>query len=132
MSSYEHTNNVLQSMNILAMEQQDYAKARYFAQKQGALAQLFEMGKYRQYSPMLEIAMAEKNEQEILEITEKLLKYSGDIGAFANARLYADMKFKEIPQDFTKEIKQSLIESFRNETKLDFLKDNPKWREILK
>ena len=132
LSSYQMVSTVLRSMYILAMKDEDKEKAHLLAEKQQKLAGIFEMGKYHEISCMLEWVTSEKNEAETIEVMEQMLESVGQINDFTKSELYRHMNFKEVNENFSKELYENLLECFRDEETFGYMKDNSRWLNLIK
>lgn len=131
-SSYQTVSCVLYSISRLAVEEGDLERAHWLAQKEGPLADMFEMGEYHAYSCALDLAVSEKAAERTVEITRKLLGSLDSMYSFASSPLYSHMSFKEPEKQFSAELKIRLLKIFQEEEQYDFLKGNPQWEELLK
>lgn len=133
LSGYQMASIVLHSIFMLAMKEGNMEKARQLVDKQQQLAKLFEMGRYNEVSAKLELAVAEKNVEETLEIMKQLLESADTCVDWVNSSLYEHMEFLKKPkEDFLPALKKSLIETFRNdEESFGFLKEDRRYQELI-
>ena len=127
---YQVLSRALQMLCHLALEDGDLKKARLFADKLGALAGCFEMGKYYEAAPGFEIAVLEKDAETVVRIVQEMLSGLEQIGSFSENSLYEHMDFKEVSEEFREEMKKSLLDAFQDEEKFGFLKGNQRWEEL--
>lgn len=120
----------LSNLYLLSMEEQNLVKAHLFTDKQQELAKLFEMGKYHEVSCRLDLATAEKDVDTILDTMEAMLLSLDDISGFTNSSLYEHMEFKKTSSTFSEELKQNLLNCFRDKDTYGFLEDNERWKSI--
>lgn len=118
-----------QELYMLAMEAKDTARARMLADKQCALAELFEMGEYQALAPRLELTLAERDPDTAIVLLEKLLESAPTLGGFARSPLYAHMTFKSMDPAFYDGVRESLL-SVADEDTGAFLRDDPRWRAL--
>lgn len=118
-------------MIVMAVEEKDITRARYFARKEGALAGVLESGKYHEYSPMLDVVCAEKNVTETYQIVEQLLKNVDTICDFTKSKLYEHMTFSEPNGVFFQELKEKLLEGFRDKDKFEYMSGNADWEKLI-
>ena len=85
------------------------------AQKQKELAKCFEMGRYHEVLSGFDLAMREKDADTVIFIVEEMLSSVEHIGDFRKSFLYEHMDFKEAAEDFVKELKETLLKSFRDD-----------------
>ena len=130
-AGYQNLNMTLNDINLLALEDNDLEKAHRIVGKMQVLANLFEFGEYHAVSPALELATLEKNEAETLRIMERMLTNLESIYGFTKSPLYAHMTFKKPDSSFISEIREDLINGFRDEETYAFLKDNQRWRRLV-
>lgn len=131
-SEYQTLNLAISLMTAMAIEKGDIREARYLAEKMGKVAGVFEMGKYRECSPLLEIACAEKNVLETYQVVEQLLNGEDSLFDFEKSRLYRHMCFKRPEGSFTENLKEKLYEGFRDEESFGYMKGNEAWEELIR
>lgn len=129
-SAYQVLSGTLSGMYRLAIQENDRKRAHMLVGKQKELAGCFEMGKYYEICGMLDMATYEKDEETILETAKKMLFSVEEIDSFRRAPLYEHMEFKEISDEFKAEMKENLLQCFRDEKSYGFLKDNKEWQEL--
>lgn len=130
---------LFQSCNLLAMtfqqlyaqavEANDTARARMLADKQCALAELFEMGEYQALAPKLELTLAERDPDKATALLEKLLESVPTLDGFARSPLYAHMTFKSVDPAFYDGVRESLLSTADEDTGA-FLRDDPRWKVL--
>jgi transcriptional regulator with XRE-family HTH domain len=130
-AGYQNLNMAFHDIYILAMEENDLNKAHILVDKMQKLAHLFEFGEYHEVSPALELATLEKKESETLHIMERMLTNLESLCAFTKSSLYSHMDFKAIDDEYLTEVREGLMEGFRDEQTYAYLKDNQRWRELL-
>lgn len=131
-SDYGRASMALAGMYTLALRSGDLERANRFAEKQGELARCFEMGKYCEVSSGLEIAALKKDADATLAIMEELLSNVEQIGSYRNAPLYEHMEFREPKEEFLAELKEKILNCFRDEEVFGFLKEDSRWQELVK
>ena len=130
-AGYQSLNMTLNSINLLAIEDNDLVKAHRIIEKMQIMANLFEFGEYHAVSPALELATLEKNEAETLRIMERMLTNLESIYAFTKSPLYSHMTFNEPDSSFISEVREDLMNGFRDEETYAFLKGNQRWRKLV-
>lgn len=130
-SDYGRVSLELHGMYMLALQSDDRVRAHRFADKQQELAKCFEMGKYYEVSGGLELAALEKDADASVAIMEEMLSGVEHIGDFSKAQLYEHMDFKEANAEFLAEIKQNLLNCFREEESFGFLKNDERWQKLV-
>ena len=88
-------------MTGLALEVGDIQEAPYLAEKMGAIAGIFEMGKYHECASMLDVVCAEKNVEETYHIVEQLLTSVDSLCEIQKSRLFQHIKFNDQKSSFT-------------------------------
>lgn len=130
-SEYHTLNFAFSLMIAMAIEEGDIPKAHYFASKAGKMANDFEMGKYHEYSSMLDVVCAEKNIAETNHVVEQLLKNVDSLLDFCKSKLYQHMSFREPDSSYTANLKEKLVEGFREEESFGYMKGNEDWEELI-
>ncbi len=131
-SDYQKASLELHGMYMLALQDDDRKRAHRYIDKQKELARCFEMGKYYEVSCGLELATLEKDADAVVAVMKDMLSSVERIRDFTNTPLYEHMDFKEIRDEFIAEIKENLLKCFRDEESFGFLKNDERWRELVK
>ena len=71
---------------------------------------------------MLNIVCAKKDVKGTYQIVEQLLESVDSLYGFLRSKLYRHKKFKDTDGSYLQVIKEKLLESFRNEEDLSFMK----------
>lgn len=130
-SGYQMMSVVLHSIYMLKMQENDREKAHMLVEKQKQLAQVFDMGEYHGISAELELAVVERNADKTIAIAEKMLASIKEIGAFRKSSLYEHMAFQPLREEFLTNLKQNLLENFRDEETFGFLVDDKRWKKLI-
>ena len=72
------------------------------------------MGKYNECAAMLNVVTAENNVEGTFQVAKQLLNNVDTICDFQESQLYKHMKFQEVENPYTEEMKKELLEGFRN------------------
>ena len=132
-SGYNMSSMVMHSIYMLAMEEGNVAKAGQMVEKQQQLAKLFEMGRYNAVSTKLEWSVARKAVEETLEAMEQMLDSVDTFAEWTTSSLFEHMEFRKAPrEEFLATLKKNLLENFRDEETFGFLKENERYRELVK
>ncbi len=129
-SDYQRVSMELQGMYMLAVEDGDMKKAHMLANKQKEFAKCFEMGRYHEASSGFELAVMEKDVDAVVAAMEELLSGVEHIQDFRKSFLYEHMNFKEAKEEFVKELKETLLKSFRDDEEYRFLQDDKRWKQL--
>ena len=132
LSAYHTLNFAFSLMTGLALEEGDIQEARYLAEKMGAIAGIFEMGKYHECVSMLDVVCAEKNVEETYHIVEQLLTSVDSLCDFQKSRLFQHMKFSETGSLFAENLKEKLLEGFRDSESFGYMKGDMAWEDLLR
>lgn len=130
LSSYQTLNFAFSYMTTLALEENDMENARFLAEKMGALAALFDMGKYHECSAMLDVVCFEKNREATYQVVEQLLQNVDSLCDFQKSKLFAHMKFKGSDSSFTQGLKEKLKDGFREES-YEYMRGHEGWEKLL-
>ena len=130
-TEYQTLNCTIISMMVMAIGEGDIQTARYLAEKAGALAGIFEMGKYHEYAAMLDVVCAEKNVEETYHIVEQLLKSVDTLHDFQTSKLYQHMTFRKSEPLVLESLKEKLWDGFRDEEAYEYMKGNEAWEKLI-
>lgn len=130
-STYQTLNLAFTLMIETALEEGDFKKAHYLAEKLGAAAGLFEMGKYNECSPMLNVVCAEKNVEETYRVAVQLLESINSLCDFRASGLYRHMKFTKLDHSFAKGYQEKIMEIFRSKEDFGYMEGYKDWERLI-
>lgn len=115
----------------MALKEKDFDYGRVLAEKMGALAHTFEMGKYSECSTMLDVVYAEKNVEGTFQVVRQLLENVESIGDFSGSKLYRHLQFKKNAHWNADELREKLLEGFHDETEFSYMKGYEPWEKLV-
>ena len=115
----------------LALQEGDTAYAKLLAEKTGTLSRVFDMGKYHEYTPMLDVMCAEKNVEGTYQVVEQLLESVDSLYDFLKSKLYRHKKFNDTDGSYLSIIKENLLDGFRKEEDFSFMKGYEPWENLI-
>ena len=130
-SGFSTLNFVLSTMAGLALRENDIGYARFLSGKVQAVAHTLEMGKYNEYSPMLDIVCAGKDVEGTYKVVKHLLDNVGTMYDFRKSDLYKHMKFRDIDEVILDNVKEKLLEGFRNEEEFGYMTGYEPWEKLI-
>ena len=130
-SEYSIFNFVLSMMTGLALEEHDMGYARFLKEKIQSISYTLEMGKYNEYSPMLNIVYAEKDVEGTYKVVKQLLENVDTMYDFRKSQLYQHKKFREVDSSAFAKVKAKLLESFRDEEDFGYMKGYVPWEKLI-
>lgn len=89
------------------------------------------MGKYNEYSPMLDIVCAKKDVEETYNVVKQLLENIDTMYGFRKSGLYKHMKFRDFDESVFDKVKEKLIESFRDGEEFSYMTDYEPWERLI-
>ena len=107
-ADYQRVNAQLQGMYALALQEKDRKKAHFLVDKQVEMAKCFDMGRYYEVSPGLELAVQEKDKKAVEEIGKEMLSSVDQMCSFRESPLYEHMEFKAPRREFLEGVKENL------------------------
>lgn len=129
-SGYQTLNFAFSLMITTAIEEGDVQRARFLAEKIGAVAGIFEMGKFHECSSMIDVVCAEKNVTETYRVVEQLLKSADSINDVQNSKLFQHMTFSKLDSSFGKKWKEKILEAFRSQEAFEYMRGNADWEDL--
>lgn len=131
-SEYTTLNLAFSIMTAKALKEKNGAYARFLAEKMCTLAAVFDMGKYNQCAPLLNIVTAEKNVEDTFQVAKQLLENVDTICDFRESRLYQHMEFKTAENPYTREMEENrLLTLFRDGEDFSYMKGYEPWEKLL-
>lgn len=95
-------------------------------------AELFNLSDYYQMVPHLSVALAKKEEQECLTLTESLLKSSHEMWNSSDSILFRHLSLDTVPENRKIQILPALISEIETNSKYDFLRKNNSFQDLIK
>ena len=89
------------------------------------------MGKYHEYSPMLDVDCAEKNVAGTYQVVEQLLKGVDSLCECQKSRLFQHVKFSGANSSFADGLREKLVDGFRDEEAVGYMRGNKAWEELI-
>ena len=128
--TYGRISMSLHGMYSLAVHDGDMELARRLVEKQEEMAGSFEMGRYHEVSSGLELAIMDQDADEVIRIMQEMLEALPQINGFRDSSLYGHMEFKEVSGEFVAQLRENLLNCFRDEENFGFLKNDERWVEM--
>ena len=131
LADYQILSAVFRSMFLSKLRENHIEDARYYAEKEKALAALFEMGNYSIYSADLELVQAQKDHEKTLLCMQGILDSIDSISAFTEAPLYSHLTFKKVDPHFSKMLREDLLDTCRTDESFAYMQNDSRWEELL-
>lgn len=129
-TDYQRVNAEFHGMYLLAVQSGDLERARWLTDKQAALARCFEMGRYYEVSCRLELATLERDADAVIGTAREMLDSVQNIWSFCDSPLFEHMQFKQPDPAFVQEMRENLLQCFRDEETYGFLAHDRRWKEL--
>ncbi len=131
---YEEQNRVMMILNgiyMLNIQEKDFARAHYIADKIEQIAGSFEMGRYYEVGHRLELAVQEQDQEACVRLAKEMLYTVQDICSFTKSRLYSHMAFREEEKEYGETMRETLLRCFRDEEIFGFMEQDERWQQIV-
>lgn len=132
MQLYQTINMTLSNIYLLDVQEKDMERAHQIVEKLCGLSVLFDMGEYQEWASRMDLAIVEQDVEATLETAAHLLSGVDGLSGFGHSCLFAHLKWKPLKEEFKKEVRSNLLENFREEEKLDYMKGDKRWQELVK
>lgn len=129
-AGHQHIQSVLNGLYMLYLEEKDMDSARMIAEKSAALAAVFDMGRYNETSPLLELAAAQKDREKTAGIMRTLIDSVETLTAFTESALYGHMRFKTPDEGFSARVRDDLVRGFCDAEDFGFMRGQPYWETL--
>lgn len=130
-SGYSTYNFVLSMMVKLAIEQDDIGYARFLSEKIQSISHTLEMGKYNEYSPMLDVVCAGEDVEGTYKVVKLLLENVDTMYGFRKSELYKHKKFRDMDSSMYETVKAKLLQAFSNEEDFGYMKGYEPWERLI-
>lgn len=127
-AGFNMLNGALGGIFSLSLKEQDMEKAEKIVEKQRELVRIMEMGRYMGNMSEMELKIAQKDKEGVLEALSQIAESLEDMYSFRESWLYSHMKFNDTSSG---EIVLMLKKAVKNDRELDFIRDDPRYGVIL-
>ena len=131
-SEFQMLQMALQSLYLMAMEEENIEKAAYYVKKQKETARVSEFGPYHENAYGLELLVRGKDVEGTIAWMEKVLGSVETIWDFTKSPMYEHMTFKSVKPEFAKEIIVNLKASMKDEKTYGYLAGNERWERLIR
>lgn len=134
---YHEQNRVMMILNgiyVLNLQEKDYARAHYMADKIEQLAGSFEMGRYHEIAHRLELAIQEQDKDACIRLAGEMLANVRDICDFTKSHLYMHLTFaktQEENEEYGTMMQETLLRCFRDDETFGFMKQDERWQQVI-
>lgn len=129
-SIYQTADLLFSSIYRMVLQDGDMEKAQTLAGKCSKLAEIFEMGEYYEILPRHLLAVAQKDVETTISTMQEMLANIGEIHSFTKAPLYRHMDFREAREGFYMQIREDVLNAFRDEEAYGFLRGDDRWENM--
>lgn len=105
-----------------------YEDAQKYADIGRKIAEIFELGAYDENISHMFLSIEKKDKEKSLEMIENIINSLETMIAYQKSSLYVHIKFKETNLE---PIKSMLKKAFKNDSNLDFIKDEPRFKSAI-
>lgn len=127
LAGFNMLNGAFSGIFSLSLKEQDMEKAEKIVEKQKEFVRIMEMGRYMGNMSELDLKLAQKDKEGILEILLQMAESPDDMYSFRNSWLYSHTKFN----DGSGEILLMLKKALQSDSELDFIRDDSRYGEIM-
>lgn len=134
---YNEQNRVMMILNgiyALNLQEKDYARAHYMADKIEQLAGSFEMGRYHEIAHRMELAVQEQDKDACIQLAGEMLACVRDICDFTKSHLYSHLTFaktQEENEEYGVMMQETLFRCFRDDETFGFMTQDERWQQVI-
>ncbi|MBO4471178.1 MAG: helix-turn-helix domain-containing protein [Clostridia bacterium] len=127
LSDYQQMSVVLYGLHVVAIKTGNQEKARIIVEKESALAELLEMGKYHQLAGRLDYALSVQDTKKALDLMDALLTHVDTAMDYTQSALFEHMTFPETGAGHTEQMTAALLKQFSEDETCRFVRETPEW-----
>lgn len=118
---------------LLDMQERDFERAHYMADKMTQLAGAFDMGKYQAAGGRFMLAVEERDPDACAASAQEMLAGVQEICGYTQSPLYSHMTFpyRESAEQYTGRLREALLKYLRDEETFAFMAGNERWKRML-
>ena len=106
-------------------------RAQFLVDKHTALIAAYDMGEYAEAAAILDHAAQMQDAELAVETVNRVLQSVHTLDAFTKSPLYAHMQFNTMESGVEERLRDKLKEAFREDERFDFVREHPRWKEII-
>lgn len=130
--NYQTMSVLLHEIYLTAIKTKDHDKAQKFIEKEGALAELFEMGEYHKNAGRLELAVAMNDNEKALEYMEVLISNIDTLMDYMKSDLYEHIEFREADPLLIATTSANLLKQFAENDIYKSVRESAGWKQFEK
>ncbi len=129
-SSYQNMSGLIYELYMVAVETENFEKAKILIEKESAFAELFEMGLYNQLAGKVQLAVDMKDGKQTLELLDKMLSSSSTLMDYAKSSLFEHMTFGEFNPAVLDMVISNQIKQYCEDDKYQFMRETAGWEDF--
>lgn len=124
---------ILVSMMEIAIKEERYIDAKYFAETLEKTTKLYDLWEYNSYVAYFELYTAQKDGDNLIIVLKKMLDVMSKKWDISKSQLYKHSDAKNNEDGFNEKFISTFINTLKSDSdgKLSFLKDNEEFNELL-
>lgn len=123
---------VLSFVIELLYKERKYSEAEEYIERAKKVAEVFDFGVYHKYSLDLSLAIEKSDKEKVIEMVVKMVNEASSMDDSMKSTLYKHMNFN-ITHPISKDRYEKMVkEAFKKNEKLNFVKNDPRIKSLLK
>ena len=123
---------VLSFVIELLYKERRYSEAEEYIERAKKVAEVFDFGVYHKYSLDLSLAIEKSDKEKVIEMIVKMVNEASSMDDSMESTLYKHMNFN-ITHPISKDRYEEMVkEAFKKNEKLNFVKNDPRIKSLLK
>lgn len=123
---------VLSFVIELLYKERKYSEAEEYIERAKKVAEVFDFGVYHKYSLDLSLAIEKSDKEKVIEMVVKMVNEASSMDDSMKSTLYKHMNFN-ITHPISKDRYEEMVkEAFKKNEKLNFVKNDPRIKSLLK
>ena len=123
---------VLSFVIELLYKERKYSEAEEYIERAKKVAEVFDFGVYHKYSLDLSLAIEKSDKEKVIEMIVKMVNEASSMDDSMESTLYKHMNFN-ITNPISKDRYEEMVkEAFKKDEKLNFVKNDPRIKSLLK
>ena len=123
---------VLSFVIELLYKERRYSEAEEYIERAKKVAEVFDFGVYHKYSLDLSLAIEKSDKEKVIEMVVKMVNEASSMDDSMKSTLYKHMNFN-ITHPISKDRYEEMVkEAFKKNEKLNFVKNDPRIKSLLK
>jgi putative transcriptional regulator len=130
----KNANEILSALTLtikILCKENKFSEAEEYSERAKKLVEVFDLGAYNKYLLDLFLAVERQDKERTIEMIENIVNEANSMNDFMKSKLYTHMKFNDAHSMSIDELKSFVKSSIKKDKTLDFVKNDPRIKNVI-